>query len=107
MRYPHAVVGWPYADPTIHVHPTPVYEALAYAAVFLLLWRRRGQVHAAGSQFAWYLVLASGARFLVEFVRINAVVGLGLTAAQWTSLVLMAVGAGLLLGRTRWREAAA
>lgn len=105
MRYPYAVVGWPYSDPSIHVHPTPVYEALAYFAVFLVLWRRRRGVHADGTQFAWYLVLASGARFLVEFLRTNDVVTFGLTAAQVASLLLVMIGAALLSGGAPWRPA--
>jgi phosphatidylglycerol:prolipoprotein diacylglycerol transferase len=107
MRYPHAVVGWPYEDPSIHVHPTPLYEAAAYAAVFLFLWRRRRAAPVEGTQFAWYLVLASGARFLVEFLRTNAVVAFGMTAAQVTSLLLVGIGIGLLSGGRRWLRAAA
>lgn len=108
MRYPHAVVGWPFEDdPSIHVHPTPLYEAAAYFAVFAFLWRRRTRPAPDGTSFAWYLVLASGARFAVEFVRTNDVVALGLTAAQLTSLGLVAIGAVLLAGGERWRPAAA
>ncbi len=95
MAYPHAVVGWPY-PPGVRVHPTPIYESVAYfAIVALLLWRRR-RAAPPGTVFAWYLVLASGARFLVEFVRINPVVAMGLTAAQITSLVLVLCGASRL-----------
>jgi phosphatidylglycerol:prolipoprotein diacylglycerol transferase len=101
-------VGWPYAnDPSIHVHPTPLYEAAGYLAVFLFLWWRRREVAPDGVQFARYLVLASGVRFVVEFVRVNPVVALGLTAAQVTSLLLMGVGAGILVGARRWQRAAA
>lgn len=91
MSYPHGVV--PTIDP---VHPTPIYEAALYFAIFLFLWRRRGQF-LPGEPLGIYLVLASGARFLVEFVRLNTVYALGLTVAQWTSLALMVVGAGLIL----------
>lgn len=107
MRYPHAVVEWPYEDPSIHVHPTPLYEAVAYLAVFVFLWRRRTRPAPDGTSFAWYLVLASAARFLVEFVRTNEVVAFGLTAAQVTSLALVVLGAALLGWRARWRPAAA
>jgi phosphatidylglycerol:prolipoprotein diacylglycerol transferase len=107
MRYPHAVVGWPYDDPAIRVHPTPLYEAAAYFAVFAWLWRRRTDVAPDGTQFARYLLLASGARFAVEFVRTNPVVAFGLTAAQLASLLLMATGAGILAGARRWRRVAA
>jgi prolipoprotein diacylglyceryltransferase len=52
--------------------------------------------------FWWYLLLAPGARFVVEFWRINPPLALGLTAAQLFSLVLVAIGAaGLLLQRGR------
>ena len=107
MRYPYAVAGWPYEDPGIHVHPTPLYEAVAYLAVFAFLWRGRARPAPDGTRFAWYLVLASGARFAVEFVRTNDVVAIGLTAAQLASLVLIAIGVALLAGRGRWRAAAA
>jgi phosphatidylglycerol:prolipoprotein diacylglycerol transferase len=107
MRYPHAVVGWPYTDLTIHVHPTPLYEAAAYAAVFAFLWHRRRAEVPEGSQFAWYCVLASGARFLVEFLRTNDVVAAGLTGAQLTSLALVAGGVGLLVRGRAWRTVAA
>lgn len=107
MAYPHAVVGWPY-PPGVRVHPTPIYESLAYfGVVAFLLWRRRRPAPA-GTIFAWYLVLASGARFAVEFVRINPVVAAGLTAAQIASLVLVALGAACLLrDGLGWRTAEA
>jgi phosphatidylglycerol---prolipoprotein diacylglyceryl transferase len=106
MAYPHAVVGWPH-PPGVVVHPTPVYESLAYLAIFVLLWRWRRTPQPDGAIFCWYLVLASGARFLVEFVRINPVVTAGLTAAQITSLVLVSFGTVRLVGQRRWRTAAA
>lgn len=106
MRYPHAIGGWPYPD-GVRVHPTPVYECVAYLAVFAFLWRRRGAAAPDGTVFGWYLVLASGARFLVEFVRTNVPVAAGLTAAQLTSLALVAVGVVLLARGRAWRPAAA
>lgn len=106
MAYPHAVVGWPH-EAGVVVHPTPVYESLAYFAVFTLLWRWRRTPQPDGTMFCWYLVLAPGARFLVEFVRINPVVAAGLTAAQLTSLALVAIGAARLLAQRRWRAAEA
>jgi len=52
-------------------------------------------------------VLASGARFLVEFVRTNAPVAMGLTAAQLTSLGLVAIGGVLISRGGAWRPVAA
>jgi len=107
MRYPHAVVGWPYENPEITVHPTPIYEMLAYFLIFIYLRRQRAQAPPPGTTFGTYLILASSARFLVEFVRINPPVLMGLTAAQLTSLALVLLGALVLrLGR-RWQPAAA
>lgn len=106
MSYPHAIGGWPYA-PGIRVHPTPVYECAAYLATFAVLWRWRRRPNAPGIIFGWYLVMASGARFLVEFVRMNEVVWAGLTAAQLTSLALVATGAALVARGRAWRPAAA
>lgn len=99
MAYPHAVVGWD-KPPGVHVHPAPIYEMLAYLAVFLLLWRTRHRAESSGRQFGRYLVLAGIARFLVEFVRINPRVALGLTVAQLVSLVLIVVGGVLVMRRT-------
>ncbi len=106
MAYPYAVVGWPY-PPGIRVHPAPIYESLAYFAIFAILWRRRRSPQPDGTIFCWYLVLASGARFLVEFVRVNPVVMGNLTAAQLASLVLVVVGGTRLLAQGRWRAAEA
>src|SRR5436309_14090841 len=106
MAYPYAVVGWD-KPPGVVVHPTPLYESAAYFAVFFFLWRARRMAAADGTVFWWYLLLASTARFLVEFVRVNAPVALGLTEAQLTSLVLLGIGAWQLVAQRRWRAAEA
>jgi phosphatidylglycerol:prolipoprotein diacylglycerol transferase len=67
---------------------------------------RRALGLAPGTTFATYLILASTARFLVEFVRINPPVLMGLTAAQLTSMALVALGALTLAVGRRWRPAA-
>jgi len=98
MAYPAAITGWPY-PPGVLVHPTPVYETLAYTVVFGILWSIRKRPHADGALLWWYLVLACGARFVIEFWRINPTVAFGLSAAQLTSLGLMTIGATLLIAR--------
>jgi phosphatidylglycerol:prolipoprotein diacylglycerol transferase len=92
MAYPNAIVGWSY-PPGVLVHPTPIYEMLAYFAVFAILWSMRTRPHPDGTLFWWYLVLASGSRFVIEFVRINPPVALNLSTAQWFSLLLVGIGA--------------
>jgi len=91
VAYDRAIVGWDY-PPGVRVHPTPIYEALAYTAVFFVLLGLRKRSLPEGSLFAVYLVSSSLARFLVEFIRINPPLALGLTESQWIALALLVVG---------------
>lgn len=76
------------------VHPTQIYEALGSLVILaLLLWVLEPRLHNAGSLFWSYIGLAGVERFLVEFVRTNVPVALGLTQAQWISVGLMVAGA--------------
>jgi len=107
MAYPYAVVGWN-EPPGVVVHPTPVYETIAYLLVFAFLWRRRHEPAPDGTQLAWYLVLACSARFVIEFVRVNPPVLFSLSQAQLMSLALVALGTARLVATKRqWRTAAA
>src|SRR5262249_13803695 len=101
MAYPNAIVGWAYA-PGVRVHPTPLYEFFVYTLIFFVLHSMQRRHHADGTVFWWYLVLAPAARFLIEFVRINPGVLLGLTEAQWISLALIATGGWKLLSAKGW-----
>lgn len=105
MAYPNAIVGWDY-PPGVVVHPTPIYETIAYTAIFALLWRIRRHDFPAGTLFYSFLLLSPLARFFVEFVRINPRVLGPLTEAHLTSIVLMAI-AIVQLFRTRRQIAAA
>ena len=96
MAYENAIVGWDH-PPGVRVHPTPMYEAIAYASLFLVLMAVRKRGYAEGTSFAIYLVGASIARFLVEFIRINPVVAFGLTQAQWIAVALFACGLAWLV----------
>src|SRR3954468_19721681 len=92
MSYPHGTV-----PTTDTVHPTPVYETIAMALVALLLWRLRDRLRP-GLVFALWLVLAGLKRLLVEFIRRNDPVALGLTLPQLISVGMIAVG-GVWLAR--------
>ncbi len=95
-----------YPDGTVptdeRVHPTPVYETLAMGLGAWILWQLRDR-YRAGVLFAIYLVYAGAERFLVEFIRRNTDVALGLTSAQLESLAMMLLGIGWLLV-VRWRQ---
>ena len=77
------------------VHPTPIYESLAMGLIAYLLWRLRDRFQA-GALFAIYLVLAGTERLLVEFIRRNDDILIGLTQAQLLSLAMIAAGAAWL-----------
>ena len=102
MSYPNGVV-----PTTERVHPTPIYEMIGCLLIFAWLWRRRARPHVPGSLFGEYLIATGVLRFAVEFVRRNPSLALGLTIAQWLSLVSIALGAGLLLRRAPWTAAEA
>jgi phosphatidylglycerol:prolipoprotein diacylglycerol transferase len=87
MAYPDGTV-----PTTEQVHPTPVYETLAMGIVALVLWRLRDRVRP-GVLFALWLVLAGLERFLIEFVRRNEPLAIGLTLAQFISIAMVAAGA--------------
>src|SRR5436305_13267155 len=89
MGYPHGTVPTP---PGVKVQPTPVYETLAMGLVAWWLWRMRDQFRP-GALFAFYLLLSGLERLLVELVRRNHRVAIGLTAPQLESIALMIAGA--------------
>jgi phosphatidylglycerol:prolipoprotein diacylglycerol transferase len=87
MAYPH---GTKPIDAT--VQPTPIYETLAMGLVTLLLWQLRDRVRP-GVLFALWLVLSGVERVLVEIIRRNDSVVLGLTLPQLISIAMVAAGA--------------
>jgi phosphatidylglycerol:prolipoprotein diacylglycerol transferase len=107
MAFPNAVAGWidpltgmPY-PPGVKVHPTQLYELVQSLIVSGILWSLRKRKYPHGTLFSLYLVLAGSMRFVVEFWRVNPVVGFGMTEYQWISLALVILGTGLLLYRTK------
>jgi phosphatidylglycerol---prolipoprotein diacylglyceryl transferase len=90
MAYPH---GTKPID--VEVHPTPIYESVAMGLVALALWNLRDRFRP-GILFAIWLVLSGLERLLVEFIRRNDHVALGLTLPQLISVVMAAAGAAWL-----------
>lgn len=95
MSYPHGT-----RPTTLTVQPTPIYETLAMGIVALVLWRLRDR-YRPGVLFAIYLVLAGAERLLVEFVRRNDRVFVGLTVPQLISVAMIAAGGIWLWDRHR------
>lgn len=88
MGYPDGTVPTP---PGVEVHPTPVYETVALGIGAFVLWRLRNSFRP-GILFALFLLWAGTERLLVEFLRTNTDVALGLTAAQLTSVGMIIAG---------------
>ena len=88
MGYPHGTVPTP---PGVTVQPTPIYETVTMGLVAYLLWQLRDRVRP-GVIFALYCVLSGLERLLVEFIRRNKEVWIGLTAPQLESAALFAIG---------------
>jgi phosphatidylglycerol---prolipoprotein diacylglyceryl transferase len=84
----------------IPLHPTQLYESVADALIFLLLYFRITKVHTSGTILGWYLTLYSAARFAIEFFRFHEQgLHLGLSYTQWISLVTLVAGVALLILR--------
>jgi len=88
MGYPHGTVPTP---PGVRVQPTPIYETVAMCLLAYLLWKLRDRVRP-GVVFALYLIGSGLERFLVEFIRRNSEVLVGLTTPQLESIGLCAIG---------------
>ncbi len=83
-------------------HPTFLYEAIGDLIIFLFLLYHYRKSEVAGATFAWYLILYSSLRFLVEFFRVDSDVLYALTIAQWVSLILIFIG--IILLRKTWKS---
>lgn len=80
------------------VHPTQIYEALAYLLVFAVLYRLYFKTNAGKKQgflLGLFFILVFGFRFLVEFVKADQVAfeaNIPLNMGQWLSIPLVAIG---------------
>lgn len=107
VAYTNAIIGWvhPYTGmpypPGVRVHPTSIYEFGQSVLIFVILWPLRKKGYPDGTIFWLYLILASLARFVVEFWRVNPAIGLGLTEAQWFSVGLAVIGCCMLYSQEK------
>ncbi|HWZ98724.1 MAG TPA: prolipoprotein diacylglyceryl transferase [Candidatus Dormibacteraeota bacterium] len=105
MSFPNGVV-----PTTERVHPTPIYEFLAWMLIALILWKlgsaaiQKGQ-QTGGRIFFFYLILTGIARFLVEMIRINPRSFFGMSNAQTASVASVFLGVLLLISVKRKRTA--
>lgn len=82
----------------IHRHPTQLYSTLINLVIFGLLLKLYQRRTYQGEVFLAYLGLYSLYRFIIEFFRVNLVVGGVLTISQWIALGVVIITAGLYWG---------
>jgi prolipoprotein diacylglyceryl transferase len=93
-------------------HPTQIYEALAYLATFIYLYRSYWQQKEKlphGQHFGIFLIMIFGSRFILEFFKERQAafeVGLPLDMGQILSVPLIALGAWLIWRARRNRPTA-
>jgi phosphatidylglycerol---prolipoprotein diacylglyceryl transferase len=96
MSFPNGVV-----PTTERVHPTPLYEFLAWMLIAYVLWRIGAhflrEKRAAGWIFCAYLIFTGAARFLVEIIRLNPRSFFGMSNAQTASVASVLLGVILLI----------
>jgi len=97
--------GIPPTPEGVRVHPTQLYSCFASLVIFALLaWVIGPRLKREGSLMFAYAILAGIERLLVEFIRTNEVVALGLTQQQWIAIAIVVVGAvGMWWFETRGR----
>jgi len=83
-------------------HPTQIYEALSYLAIFIFLikyyYKKDGKT-ADGYLFGMFLILVFGMRFFIEFLKVNQVAfeeGMTLNMGQILSIPLVIGGVYLV-----------
>lgn len=82
------------------VFPTPLYESVLSAFLFIVLWSFRKRWKRPMVMFGIYLMLNGFERFTIEQIRINdkyTFLGMHLTQAEFIALGLVCIGMGLVI----------
>lgn len=87
MAYPNGIV-----PSTPYVLPTPLFEVVFSFIVFGILMQLRKKDLPTGRLFFLFLILSGLPRFLVEFIRLNPKIALGLTQAQIIGICFIIAG---------------
>ncbi|MBI5525684.1 MAG: prolipoprotein diacylglyceryl transferase [Deltaproteobacteria bacterium] len=74
----------------------PLFEIAGAAALFVFLQLMRRRITTPAGLFALMLIIHAVMRFLIEFVRINPKLAIGLTQAQWVSIIGVGLGIWLM-----------
>lgn len=92
---------------TVPKHPTQIYEALSYLAIFLFLYftymKKKTKVRE-GFIFGWFLVLVFSMRFFIEFIKnpqVEFEETMFLNMGQLLSIPFVLIGIGVLIWSRR------
>ncbi|MBN2161283.1 MAG: prolipoprotein diacylglyceryl transferase [Spirochaetes bacterium] len=85
--YPNGIV-----PTSAEVFPTPLFESFFSFMLFILVMKLRKREMPEGKLFFIYLIMSGAARFLVEFIRLNPTITLGMTQAQIVAIFYMVTG---------------
>ena len=89
--------------PTVPRHPTQIYEALSYLAIFIVsfvFYRKRHMEVRDGFMFGVFMIALFSARFLIEFVKNDQVAfeaGMSFNMGQLLSLPFIFAGIVILI----------
>ncbi|MBI4236292.1 MAG: prolipoprotein diacylglyceryl transferase [Chloroflexi bacterium] len=87
------------------MHPAIVYEMVWDAIVFYITLKLIGRLRPDGMVFFVYLATYSLGRFLIQFLRRDAIWVAGLQEAHLLALLVLAVAVPVLAARARWAPA--
>ena len=82
------------------VFPTPLYEIIVCAFLFLVLWSLRKRINTAGILFSIYLIFNGLERYFIEKIRIDSeyhIFNFSIKQAELIALVLIISGIYLLI----------
>lgn len=87
-------------------HPAQMYEAIAYVIIFIILWAmyQKNKDPKPGKLFGIFLILLFGARFIIEYVKIDQVAfeaGMLLNMGQILSIPFILLGIFLLVRKPK------
>jgi prolipoprotein diacylglyceryltransferase len=84
-------------------HPTQLYEAFAYLAIFFFLYwlyNKKGSTLPRGFIFGWFLIMLFSARFFIEFIKevqVDFESSMALNMGQWLSIPFILAGIALVI----------
>lgn len=84
----------------VPVFPTPFYETMMMAVIFVILFSIRKKIKVPGALFAIYLIFAGIERYLIESIRVNNkfdFLGRDFTQAEIISIIFLIIGTSSLI----------